>query len=68
MIKRGMLSVAAAALVLAFCAFMGCGGKKDDNAGLPLPHDSSENAKPIDSGAGAPGAKGGVKPPTASPP
>lgn len=66
MIKRGMLAVTAAALVLALCAFTGCGGKKDDNGGLPLPHDSTESAKPFNPNAPAGSAKG-VAPPNADP-
>jgi hypothetical protein len=66
MIKRGILAVAAAALVVGLCSLTGCGGKKDDNGGVPLPHDQSESANgktvnPTDQSA--PGAKGGVKPP-----
>jgi ABC-type oligopeptide transport system substrate-binding subunit len=67
MIKRGMLAVTAVAVVLAFCAFTGCGGKKDDNGGLPLPHDSSENAKSFNPKAAGTGAKG-VEPPSSTPP
>jgi hypothetical protein len=64
-----MLIVTAVSLVVGFSALTGCGGKKDDNGGLPLPHDSSENAKTVNpNDASAAGAKGGVKPPSPTPP
>jgi hypothetical protein len=63
MIKRGMLAVMSAALVIGLFGVTGCGGKKDDNGGIPLPHDQSENAKSTSLTAPGPGGKGATPPP-----